>query len=449
MKTYRPYEPDQLFLMPPSLKEWLPEDHLAYFVSDIVERMELSAIEEGYKKEERGYPPYHPVMMVKVLLYAYSTGVYSSRRIAKKLLEDIAFRVLAAGNQPDFRTISDFRKRHLEAMKGLFVQIVKICREAGLVKLGHIALDGTKIKANASKHKAMSYSRMKKEESKLRQEIEELLRRAEQTDEEEDRKYGKNRRGDELPEELARRESRLKKIKEAMEALEQEAKKKRSEEDRDVEESDKAKHGRKQSYSSGLPKDSSQRNFTDPESRIIVDGDKAFIQGYNAQAAVEASSQVIVAADVSSKSVDKQHVKPMVELVAEINGGYPAEISADAGFFSTDNVEWLEGKNIEAYISPDKQKHNDTIEAVPHGRIPENTSVIDLMRRKLKTKAGRKRYAFRKKTVEPVFGQIKGARGFRQFLLRGIEKVRAEWDLLCTAHNLLKLYWSGEVAVSA
>src|SRR5271169_2624467 len=208
MKTYRPYEPDQMFLMPPSLKEWLPENHLAYFVSDIVERMDLSAIEEVYTKEDRGYPPYHPVMMVKVLLYAYSTGVYSSRRIARKIQEDVAFRILAAGNQPDFRTISDFRKRHLEALKGLFVQTVEICRKAGLVKLGHISLDGTKIKANASKHKAMSYGRMKKEEWRLRQEIEELLSRAEDTDREDDRKYGKDRRGDELPEELGRRESR-------------------------------------------------------------------------------------------------------------------------------------------------------------------------------------------------------------------------------------------------
>lgn len=212
MKTYRTYEPDQLLLMPPSLREWLSEDHLVYFVSDIVEQMELSAIEEVYEKEERGYPPYHPRMMVKVLLYAYCVGIYSSRKIAERLEEDIAFRVLGSGNFPDFRTISDFRKRHLAILKGLFVQIVEVCRKAGLVKIGHISLDGAKVKANASRHKAMSYGRIKTEEKRLRQEIEEMLTRAEETDAAEDREYGQDMRGDELPEELARKESRLKKI---------------------------------------------------------------------------------------------------------------------------------------------------------------------------------------------------------------------------------------------
>lgn len=436
MKTYRKYERDQLLLMPPSLREWLPEGHLAYFVSDMVEQMDLRAIEEVYEKEGRGYPPYHPEMMVKVLVYAYCVGVYSSRRIAGKLKEDVGFRVLGAGNFPDFRTISDFRKRHLEALKGLFVQVVEICHRAGLVKLGHVSLDGTKVKANASKHKAMSYGRMKKEELRLRAEIEGILRRAEETDEAEDRKYGKDREGDELPEELARRESRLRKIKEAMKALEEEA---RSE---DIGEGDGGheKRGRKPSRPQGIPMDRAQRNFTDPESRIMVGGDKAFIQGYNAQAAVDEASQVIVAADVSNKSVDKRHVKPMMEEVIEINGGIPAEVSADAGFFSTDNVEWLKEMGIEAYISPDKLRHNERVEPAPRGRIPKGLSAIERMRRKLKTKHGRKRYALRKQTVEPVFGQIKGARGFRQFLMRGLGKVKAEWSLICTAHNVLKLY---------
>jgi len=432
MKRYRDYEPDQLLLLPSSLREWLPEDHLAYFVSDLVEQLDLSAILGEYEREERGYPPYHPVLMVKVLLYAYCVGVYSSRRIAGKLEEDVAFRVLGVGNFPDFRTISDFRKRHLQALTGLFVQVVRICREAGLVKLGHVSLDGTK--ANASKHKAMSYGRMKQEERKLREEIEVLLRRAEETDAAEDREYGVDKRGDELPEELARRESRLKKIRAAMTALEAEA---RGEDDK---EDQKHEPDQKASAEPRKPKEKAQRNFTDPESKIMLDGDKAFIQGYNAQAAVEASSQVIVAAAVSNLGVDKKHVTPLVEEIVAVNGEAPAEVSADAGFFSSNNVEWLRERGIDAYISPDKQKHNDQREGAPRGRIPKNLSVIDRMRRKLKTKPGRQKYRLRKQTVEPVFGQIKQARGFRQFLLRGLKKVKGEWSLICTAHNILKLH---------
>jgi transposase len=434
MKTYKAYEPNQLFLMPPSLREWLPEDHLAYFVSDIVEQMDLSAIEGVYEEEERGYPPYHPVMMVKVLLYGYCVGVYSSRRIARKLEEDIAFRVLGAGNFPDFRTISDFRKRHLGALKGMFVEVVDICRRAGLVKLGHVSLDGTKVKANASKHKAMSYGRMKEEKRRLEREIEEILRRAGEEDEAEDKRYGADKRGDELPEELVRREGRLKKIREAMAALKEEAQRKGKSNDTPAE------GGRKRGRSRRVPKDRAQRNFTDPESRIMVDGNKVFVQAYNAQVAVDASSQVIVAEDVTNEGVDKKRVAPMVEEIVEVNGEFPDEISADAGFFSTGNVEWLGERGIEGYISPDKQKHNDRAEPPPRGRIPRELSAIDRMRRKLKTKRGRKRYGLRKQTVEPVFGQIKGARGYRQFLMRGLDKVKAEWSLICMAHNVLKLY---------
>jgi hypothetical protein len=248
-----------------------------------------------------------------------------------------------------------------------------------------------------------------------------------------------------LPEELARRESRLQKIQEAMQAIEEETREKDKNKDAS-DGDDKPKRGRKPSRPAGIPRDRIQRNFTDPESKIMVDGDKAFIQGYNAQAAVDASSQVIVAADVSDKSVDKQQVKPMIKLVAQINGEYPKELSADAGFFSTENVEWLQEKTITAYVAPDKQKHNDRAARGPRGRIPNDLPLIERMRRKLKTKEGRKRYALRKQTVEPVFGQIKGARGFRQFLLRGVTKVKGEWSLLCTAHNLLKLYRSKEIA---
>ena len=256
-KTFRPYEPDQTFLMPVSMRDWLPGDHLAYFISDVVDQLDLSAIMERYAGEERGYPPYHPAMMVKVLLYAYCIGVASSRKIEKRLCEDIAFRVLAANNTPDFRTISDFRKDHLKALAGLFLQVLKLCQKAGLVKLGHVALDGTKIKANASKHKAMSYKRMKEEEGRLETEVAALLKKAEVVDEEEDRRYGRGKRGDELPKELAFRESRLQKIREARKALEEDAKR-----EAEIAASSNKKH-------TGVPDDKAQRNFTDPESHIM------------------------------------------------------------------------------------------------------------------------------------------------------------------------------------
>jgi len=259
-KTYRPYEPKQAFLMPVSLQDWLSEDHLAYFLLDVVDELDLSAIMRRYEGERRGYPPYHPRMMVKVLLYAYCVGVPSSRKIGVRLEEDVAFRVLAANNTPDFRTISDFRKDHLEALAGLFVQVLRLCQRAGLVKLGHVSMDGTKVKANASKHKAMSYGRMKQEEARLEAEVRRLLEEAEAVDDEEDSRYGTDKRGDELPPELARRDSRLRKIREAMAALEAEA-----EEDK--------------------PADKAQRNFTDPDSRIMpAPGGKDFVQAYNAQA---------------------------------------------------------------------------------------------------------------------------------------------------------------------
>ena len=321
-KTFRPYEPDQTFLMPASMRDWLPADHLAYFISDVVEQLDLSVIMQRYRGEERGYPPYHPVMMVKVLLYAYCVGVPSSRKIAKRLEEDIAFRILAANNTPDFRTISDFRKDHLKALSGLFLQVLKLCQKAGLVKLGHISLDGTKIKANASKHKAMSYKRMKEEEARLEAEIKEMLQKAVAVDEEEDRRYGKDKRGDELPKELAFRESRLKKIREAREALEAEAK----------QEAEQAKKEGKQA--AAVPPDKSQRNFTDPDSHIMpAPGGKHFEQAYNAQAAVDSAHQVIVAAEITDEPTDRKQARPMIEQVKTNTGRLPRQMSADAGYF--------------------------------------------------------------------------------------------------------------------
>lgn len=427
-KTFRPYEPGQMFLMPASLQDWLPKGHLVYFISDVVDHLDLSVIWSRYG-EERGYPPYHPAMMVKVLLYAYCLGVPSSRKIAKRLEEDIGFRVLAANNTPDFRTISDFRKDHLKALAALFLQVLRLCQKAGLVKVGHVSLDGTKIKANASKHKAMSYKRMREEEARLEAEIVELLKKAEAEDAEEDRRYGRDKRGDELPPELAFREGRLAKIREAKAALEAEA---RAEVERG---------GGKGGKATGVPADKAQRNFTDPESRIMpAPGGKQFEQCYNAQAAVDSTRQVIVAAEVTQQPSDKGQAVPLMEQVQANTGGLPREMSADAGYFSSEAVQELTARGIDVYMPPDRMQHTYSMPAAARGRIPTGLSTADRMRRKLRTKQGRKRYGLRKELSEPVFGQIKQARGFRQFLLRGKVKVQGEWQLICTGHNLLKLF---------
>ena len=423
-KTFRPYDPEQQLLLPAALQEWLPEDHLAYFISDVVDQLDLSAVTARYQIEERGGPPYHPRMLVKVLLYGYCTGVASSRRMAQRLHEDIAFRVLAANNTPDFRTISDFRKDHLAALAGLFHQVLELCREAGLVKLGHVALDSTKVRANASKHKAMSYGRMKEKEAQLAAEVAELLRRAEEVDEEEDRRYGRDKRGDELPEELSFREGRLRRIREAKAGAEQA-------------EAEGRKHP-------GAPDDKAQRNFTDPDSRIMPGpGGRDFQQSYNCQAMLDNAHQVILAARATNQSSDKQQVVSMVEEAIGNMGAVPREVSADAGYYSARAVVELQALSVDPYIAPEKTRHGTKPEPPPRGRVPKGLPVRDLMRRKLRTKRGRERYALRMETVEPVFGQIKQGRGFRQFLLRGLEKVNREWLLISTGHNLLKLFRHG------
>ena len=418
-KRYRPYNPEQEFLLPPSVADWLPEDHLAYFVSDLVDDMDLSAIESVYEEEDRGQPPYDPRMMTKILLYGYCVGVFSSRKIQKHLLEDIGFRVLAAGNQPDFRTISEFRKNHRKALEGLFQQVLRMALRAGAMKLGRVALDGSKVRGNASKHKAMSYGYMKKRERELRAEVKRLLSQADREDEAEDGLYGKDRRGDELPEELRRRETRLKRIREAKRALEEEARREGGEE---------AKPGDKKQY-----------NFTDPESRIMK-GNDGFIQGYNCQAAVEAEFQLIVGQTVTPQANDKQQLPPMVELIEEQAGQSPEEPLADSGYCSDDNLEYLTHAGIDSYIATGRQKHGEALVRCKPGPVPKGTSRTDRMKRKLQTKAGKRTYATRKVIVEPVFGQIKQARGFRQFLLRGLGKVQMEWALLCLTHNILKMY---------
>ena len=431
-KTYLPYEPDQQLLLPAALQDWLPDDHLAYFISDVVDQLDMSEVTARYERERRGGPPYHPRMMVKALLYGYCVGVASSRRIAQRLHEDIAFRVLAANNTPDFRTISDFRKDNLDALSGLFIQVLALCQRAGLVKLGHVALDGTKVKANASKHKAMSYGRMKEREAQLAAEVAELLRQAQAADDEEDRRYGKDKRGDELPEELAFREGRLEKIREAMAALEAEA-----QAAAEQAEAEGSKHP-------GVPDDKAQRNFTDTESRIIpAPGGKDFLQGYNCQAVVDSAHQVIVAARATNQTSDKQQAAAMMEETIDNVGAVPREVSADAGYYSAKAVDELYALGVDPFVAPEQTRHGRVVPPAPRGRIPSHLSPRDRMRRKLQTRRGRQRYALRMQTVEPVFGQIKQGRGFRQFLLRGLEKVNGEWSLICTGHNLLKLFRFG------
>ena len=431
-KGYRPYLPDQDLLLPPSLRDWLPEDHLVYFVSDVVDQLDLNAIHAWYGEEKRGQPPYDPVLMTKLLVYGYCTGVFSSRRLQKRIQEDIPFKVLAAGNEPDFRTISDFRKIHLVALEELFEQVLELALESGSVKLGRVSLDGTKIKANASKHKAMSYGRAKEKQQQLRQEVKELLAQAAAADEEEDRRHG-NRRGDELPEELRRRETRLAKIKQAKKAIEQRARQKATAEGKSAAEAQQAKPGDKDQY-----------NFTDPESRIMKSGD-GFVQGYNAQAAVEAGLGLIVGQLVTQDANDKEQLQPMVEAIEQQAGQLPEAILADSGYCSEANLTYLESaeqpeRQIAAYVATGRQKHGPYRQPCKCGPLPAGATRVDRMTRKLQTQIGKAVYAARKCVVEPVFGQIKQARGFRQFVLRGIQKVKGEWALICLTHNILRLY---------
>jgi len=443
---FKDYNPDQLFLLPQDMKSWLPEDHLAWFVSDVVDRLDVEALLDEHLHLSGGRPGFHPCMMLKLLIYAYCVGVSSSRVIERKTYEDVAFRVLAAGYHPDHTAIAKFRGKHLVVLSDLFVQVLMLAKQMGLVKLGHVALDGTKVKANASKHKAMSYDRMAKRLDELRAEVGELLKKAQATDDLEDRKYGKGRRGDEIPKELRFKQSRISKIEEAKAALEKQAREE-AKESGELDDGNLTGGGVSGAgeAEAGTPKPKQQRNFTDPESRIMRDGaTKSFEQAYNAQAGVDCDSQIIVSADVTQEANDKQQLVPMVEQIEENLGEIPDRVLADAGFFSVDNVEYVEGNFMEPFICRDRTKHSEKPESAPRGRIPKDMSIVDRMCRKLKTKAGKAIYSKRKESVEAVFGQIKQARGFRQFFLRGLEKVKAEWRLICLGHNLLKMWRSGK-----
>ena len=414
-KTFREWNVEQSWLLPPSVKDFVPAGHLAHFVRDTVrEQLDLSQIIAPYEQEERGYPPYHPVMMTALLLYAYCQGIYSSRRIERACEERVDFMAVTGLNRPDFRTISDFRKRHLEALSGLFVQVLKLCQRAGLVRLGHVALDGTKIKANASKHKAMSYGRMAETQKRLKEEVRQWFSQAEAVDQEEDRRHGATRRGDELPEWVTDKQRRIAKIGEAKAALEAEAR----------------------AAGEEAPKPKAQRNFTDPESRIMVSG-KQFEQAYNAQAAVDAKAQVIVAQSLSNSPTDAQQLAPIVKQIKQNTGRQAEEFSADTGYCSEGNLAVLARHHINGYVATGRHSHGEA--AAIGKRRKRGGPRTAAMRLKLARGGRRSRYRLRKTLPEPVFGQIKQGRGFRQFLLRGLTKVQGEWSLICTVHNLLKL----------
>ncbi|MCA1678366.1 MAG: IS1182 family transposase [Actinobacteria bacterium] len=460
-KVFRFYDPDQVLLMAPVLQDWVPEGDLAHFVSDLVETsLELGAIYASYESE-RGFPPYDPRLMLKLLIYGYATGTPSSRKLEQASYRDVAVRMLCADQHPDYRSIARFRRRHLEALAELFVQALRLCKEAGLVKLGTLALDGTKLRANASRHKAMSHERMGRAEAELEAEIEamrqtaaELLEGAEQTDQAEDERFGPDRRGDELPDELARSESRLARIREAKQALEAEAA-----------ERERARHAAAQAEGRKLrapdpddeppaPKPTAQRNFTDPESKIMKTSDGSFHQCFNAQAVVDGQAQVIVAAGASNQASDCPQLEGALEQLAEnleaVGAELPEEatLSADAGYFSQDNVEIAEAHGLDPYIATGRHKHSDPPPIAPSGPIPKDATPKQRMARKNRTKKGQATYRQRKTIVEPVFGQLQTVQGAKQLLLRGKDAANAQWRFNCAIHNLLKLHRAGGLALA-
>lgn len=481
MKSYRPYTPLQPFLLPPSPQEWLPSEHLVYFVLSFVQRLHLAAIERRIQaKDPRGTQPYSPHMMVALLLYGYATGVYSSRRLERATVEDVAFRVLAGGEQPHFTTINQFRSTHREALANLFVQVLEACQSAGLVKLGHVAIDGTKMKANASKHKAMSADRMVKDQVRLRAEVETWLQRAEAEDAADDEELGSY----DPQEEVRRREERIKKMNAALEALSRETAtaraaqlrgqakelqakaqdpqrtpRKRKEattlannraqqalaldppkDDDDADPpgpDDDLPRNRPPAYRNGTPKPKAQRNFTDPQSRIML-RDGAFLQAYNAQIAVDEGHQIIVAAALSNQAPDTEYFAPMLRRVVDNCDAVPESVTADAGYFSDANVRFADHMGCVPFISVGK--HRNDGEQAPASTTPHRRSPARLaMRAALDSPDGRATYARRKATVEPVIGQIR-TRGFRQLSFRGLFKNRCEWSFVALVHNLLKLF---------
>ncbi len=439
-KTFRAWEIDQARLFPPSVRDFVPKDHLAHFVREVVrEELDLSAIFAHYS-ELRGYPPYHPTMMVALLLYALCRGVYSSRKIEIACEERVDFMAVTGMAKPDHSTVCKFRNDHRDALAALFVQVLVLCREAGIAKLGHVALDGTKVQANASKHAAMSYARLKQAEPELAAVVEEWLESSRSADERDDSEHGEDRRGDELPPHIKSKISKLAKVRAAKAALEAEAQAKAqriaAERAAKVVATGKPLPGRLPRALDGVPADKTQRNFTDPESRIMKTGD-GYVQAYNAHAAVDAQHQVIVACELTARQNDHDELVVLVDQIKEHLGERPAEVSADSNYCSEQNLAALIERGVRGYIATGRQKHGT--KAPTSGDTKGNGPLTRRMRTRLRRGGYRSRYRLRKHTVEPVFGQIKECRNFRRFLHRGLDKVRAEWQMLCVAHNLLKL----------
>ena len=438
--TFRKWDADQAVLFPPLVRDLVPEDHLVHFVRKLVtEDLDLGAIYARYQ-EEKGQPPYDPRLMTATLLYACCRGIYSSRRIEIACEERLDFRALVGSERPDHSTIAQFRQDHRDALSELFVQVLQLCRDAGMAKLGHVSLDGTKIQANASKHAAMSYKRMKEAEPELAKKVEEWMARSAETDAGEDAEHGKDKRGDEMPEHVKSAARKLAKVRAAEARLEAEATQKAeaiaAERTAKEEETGEKLRGREPKALDGVPEDKAQSNFTDPESRLMKTKD-GYEQAYNAQAVVDAADQVIVAADVTAQQNDSAQLAPMIEQVEANTGEKPAQVSADAGYCSEDNIAVLEEKQIDGYVATGRQKHGTP--SATGGEEKKQGPHATAMREKLRSGGWESPYRLRKQTVEPVFGQIKEARGFRRFLHRGREKVRAEWRFICTAHNVLKL----------
>jgi transposase len=444
------YNPDESFILPPDMRDWLPKDHLAMVVSDVVDLLNLRAIMADYEgKDDRGKPPFHPAMMVKLLVYAYCTGKRSSRKIERATYEEIPYRVLAANHHPDHDTIAAFRKRHLQQLAALFTQVLQLCQRLGMVKLGRVAVDGSKVKANASKHKAMSYDRMCQDEKRLQEEVGKLLAAAEQADAEDECEARDKGSKEDLPEELRRRETRLAKIREAKAELEEEARQQAEAAAREAERERKqqeaaGKKGRRAPSvldpQAARPKGKAQKNFTDPESRIMKDGaTKAFEQAYNAQVAVDGEAQIVVAAAVTQQANDKLQLAPMVGQVEKNLDTKPATVTADAGYYSDAAITDKRLEGIDLYVAVERQKHGQAPTDPAHTPAASSAAKAQ-MRDKLRTPEGKAEYAKRKQIVEPTFGQIKEVQSFRRFSFRGLANVSAEWLFVCACHNILKVF---------
>jgi transposase len=444
MRRFRACSLDQPLLLAPSLQEWLPEKHLARFIAGVVAELDLSELLREYvRKDGRGAIGYHPEMMLRIMLYGYAVGVRSSRNIEKATYEDVAFRYLSADQHPDHDSIAEFRKAHLEKLSRLFFQALQLCQKAGLVKLGQVALDGTKLAANASRHQSRNYKRLSEQEAGLVAEVKRLLEEGARVDEQEDERHGKGQRGDELPADLASAQQQLEKIQAAKRELEQEAKQRAEQAEREkAEQNGKPKDGaqrmRWSRAKSGIPAEQSKGNLTDPESGLMVDGaTKAFVQGYNAQVVAAGVPQIIVAQTVVSEPTDRQQLKPMMELLDQTLGVLPELIMADAGYWNESSIVEQQSKGRELLIPPDRGPHRVT------GQLAANAPqgpAAQQMRQKLNDAKTKKLYQKRAGIVEPVFGMIKETLGYRRFLLRGLQQVRGEWAIICTAFNLLKLY---------